>query len=196
MARLLKSTLQVLKGIKFKGTELLFAPGAILGGDFTFDCGLERSIPYFLEALTCITPLSKLPTHIIFTGMTSDNFSASIDTIRSVNLNILKLFDSNLGIDIKVLGRGSPPLGGGRVEFTCSTISCYHNISLVTVGQVKSIRGISATTKVSSHISNRLIESARSAFNQIIPNSSIFISSDGCRGANSGKYTHFHIFTI
>ena len=89
-------------GISATGTELSFSPGAILGGSFTFDCGLERSIPYFLEALMCMLPLSKLPTRIVLTGITSDNYSASIDTIRSVNLSILKLFDSNLEVDVKV----------------------------------------------------------------------------------------------
>lgn len=84
------------------GTELIFVPGIIVGGNFTFDCGLERGISYFLETLVCIAPLSKLPTHIIFTGVTFDNFGASIDTIRFVNPNILKLFDSNLEVDIKV----------------------------------------------------------------------------------------------
>lgn len=84
------------------GTELRFSPGVIVGGKFVFDCGLERSIPYFLEALTCILPLSKLSTHITLTGTTSDNFSASIDTIRSVNLSILRLFAPNLEADIKV----------------------------------------------------------------------------------------------
>lgn len=47
---------------------------------------------------------------------------------------------------------------------------------------------------MSPHISNRLIESARSVFSQIIPNSNIFIHNDGCKGADAGKYAYFCIF--
>ena len=58
----------------------------------------------------------------------------------------------------------------------------------------ESLNVSSATTKVSPHISNRLIESTRSVFNQIIPNSNIFIYNDSCKGANAGKYASFFVF--
>lgn len=40
-------------------------------------------------------------------------------------------------------------------------------------------------------MSNRLIEGARSVFNQMIPNSNVFIHNDGCKGANAGNSPGF-----
>ena len=77
------------------------------------------------------------------------------------------------------------------MEFVCSTASCYRNISLTALGQIKGVKGTSATTNVSPHISSRLIESARSVFNKAIPNSNVFIHNDGCRGANAGNSPGF-----
>lgn len=42
------------------GTTVHFRPGTITGGRFEHNCGVERSITYFLEPLLLLAPFGKV----------------------------------------------------------------------------------------------------------------------------------------
>ncbi|RZC71284.1 hypothetical protein C5167_034457 [Papaver somniferum] len=101
------------------GTKLKYTPGVIICGkryDDGFDCGLSRSIGYFLEPLVVLGLFGKKSLEIKLKGITNDSKDPTVDTFRSTTLNILKRFgiDSE-GVDLKIVNRGAPPLGGGEV---------------------------------------------------------------------------------
>ncbi len=149
-----------------------------------FDCGVQRSIVYFLEPLICLAPFSKSAFKLTLTGLTCDQIDATIDTLRNVNGKILKWFGLDEGVELTIQKRGSPPLGGGQVYFTCPIVSTLPPVQLEDVGRIKRIRGIASTTRVSPQIANRMIEAGRGVLNQFIPD--VFIYSDVYKGVEAG----------
>ena len=93
---------------------------------------------------------------------------------------------------VKIVKRGSPPLGGGEVHFVCPVITSLNNVNFSDPGRIKRIRGIAAVTRISPQASNRLVESARSLLNAFIPD--IYIYSDVYKGEEAGLYTPLKFF--
>lgn len=142
-----------------------------------------------------------------------------VDLIRTVTLPHLEPFGITDGLELKVRGpfthvrvhaytspkikkRGSPPLGGGEVQFLCPVIKQVKTLNFVEIGKIKRIRGIAYVTsflpiltflklpcrhavRVSPQFSNRMIEAARSVLNRYIPD--IYLYSDVYKGEESGK---------
>lgn len=159
-----------------------------------FDCGLERGIGYFLEPILLIAPFSKFAFKLSLTGLTSHHEDPSIDIIRTVFIKILGMFGVVDGLDLKILKRGSPPLGGGEVSFSCPVLNSLKNVDLSDIGRVKRIRGIAAVTRISPQASNRLVESCRSVLNTFIPD--IYIYSDVFKGPEAGQSPGFGISLV
>ena len=155
--------------INYTGTSVVFKPGSILGGSLNFDCGTDRCISYFLEPALILAPFSKFAFKLNLTGLTSHEEDTSIDIVRTVFIKILGIFGATEGLDLKILKRGSPPLGGGEIYFSCPVLSSLNNVDLSDSGRVKKIRGIAAVTRISPQASNRLVESCRSVLNTFIP---------------------------
>ena len=57
---------------------MVYKPGIIIGGRIEHDCGIARSIGYFLEPLVALTPFSKAPTVLVLQGITTDNIDLSV----------------------------------------------------------------------------------------------------------------------
>lgn len=180
--------------INYTGTAVTFKPGSILGGSLSFDCGSERAIGYFLEPILLVAPFSKFAFKLCLTGMTSHEEDTSIDIIRTVFIKILAMFGVNEGLDLKISKRGSPPLGGGEVNFSCPVVSNLQNVDLSDSGRVKRIRGIAAVTRISPQASNRLVESCRSVLNTFIPD--IYIYSDVFKGPEAGQSPGFGVSLV
>lgn len=171
--------------INYTGTAVTYKPGTITGGHVEFDCGLQRSISYFLEGMIMLAPFSKLAFKLTLTGLTCDSIDATIDTLRNVNVKLLKPFGLDDGVELTIKKRGSPPLGGGEVYFTCPVVNDLKPVQLEDPGRIKKIRGIASTTRISPQISNRLIEACRSVLNSFIPD--VYIYSDVYKGDEAGK---------
>ncbi|KAJ9071636.1 hypothetical protein DSO57_1036525 [Entomophthora muscae] len=172
--------------INYTGTSIVYRPGVIVGGKIEHDCGPSgRSIGYFLEAIIPLAPFSKLPFQISLQGVTNDNADISVDLIRTVSLRHLKRFGIEDNVELKINKRGAPPLGGGEVYFSCSTIRQLKPIRVLEEGRIKRIRGIAYSTRVSPQTTNRVVEAARSVLNRYIPD--IFIVTDAYKKNESGK---------
>lgn len=180
--------------INYTGTEITFKPGNIYGGEIVFDCGLERGIVYFLEPLIVLAPFSKFAFRVTMDGITSDSLDQSIDSVKNVNLKILSFFGVGDGVDFKIVSRGAMPLGGGRIFFTSPVLPELRCLKMKDCGQIKKIRGVASTTRVSPQISNRMVSAARSLLNEFIPD--IFIYSDVVKGDESGRSPGFSLFLV
>ncbi|EHA8588118.1 putative RNA 3'-terminal phosphate cyclase-like protein [Cocos nucifera] len=199
------------------GTKLRYKPGVLIGGKhLVHDCGLSRSIGYFLEPLILLglfgkKPLSirlkvmiivddtlkkkkereKLQHNAFLAGITNDSKDPSVDTFRTTTLHMLKRFGVPLeGLELKIESRGAPPLGGGEVvlgvPIVPNTLSAAHWID---EGMIKSIRGVTFSTRVSPQIGNRMIYAARGVFNCFIPDVHIFTDHrSGPPGGRSPGY--------
>ncbi|OAY71107.1 putative RNA 3'-terminal phosphate cyclase-like protein [Ananas comosus] len=174
------------------GTELVYKPGVLIGGkNLVHDCGLSRSIGYFLEPLILLGLFGKKPLSIRLKGITNDSKDPSVDTFRTTTLHMLRRFGVPLeGLELKIESRGAPPLGGGevllRVPIIPNTLTATH---WVDEGMVKRIRGITFSTRVSPQIGNRMVYAVRGVFNKFIPDVHIFTDhKSGPAGGRSPGY--------
>ncbi|KDQ61031.1 hypothetical protein JAAARDRAFT_125343 [Jaapia argillacea MUCL 33604] len=171
--------------ISLTGTAILLKPGIIAGGPVTHECPLSRSIGYFLEPIIMIAPFAKKPLQLTLRGVTTDDYDLSADLIRTVTLPHLELFGVSDGLELRIKKRGSPPGGGGEVQFLCPVVKQVKTLNFVDAGKIKRIRGIAHAVRVSPQFSNRMIEACRSIVNRYIPD--IYLYSDVYKGEESGK---------
>ena len=106
------------------GSTVLYRPGAIIGGaGLEFDCGTERGISYYAEALLCLAPFAKKPLGIVLNGVTNGRKGdLSVDTLRTVVLPVLRNFGIGEETDfhLKITKRGAFPKGGGTNQDSLS----------------------------------------------------------------------------
>lgn len=97
--------------IDVTGTVLNYDPGVFIGGeDIVHDCGLDRNISYFLEALLLLAPFGKQPLHIRLKGITHGNGQfgrdPSVDYLKAVAVPFMKNFGIGNGLSLVVLKKG------------------------------------------------------------------------------------------
>lgn len=174
------------------GTKLKYKPGIIMGGrHLVHDCGVSRSISYFLEPLIVLGLFGKKPLTIRLKGITNDSKDPSIDTFRSTTLPILKQFGVPAeGLELKIESRGVAPKGGGEVVLSVPMVpNSLKAVKWVDEGLVKRIRGVSFSTRVSVQFENTMIHAARGILNPLL--SDVHIFTDHKAGAQAGMYDHF-----
>ncbi|KAI3762097.1 hypothetical protein L1987_52520 [Smallanthus sonchifolius] len=179
------------------GTKLKYKPGIVMGGRYLeHDCGLSRSIGYFLEPLIVLGLFGKKPLSIKLKGITNDSKDPSVDTFRSTTLPLLKRFGvPSEGLELKIESRGVAPKGGGEVTLSVPII--HNSLKAVTwtdEGMVKRIRGISFSTRVSVQFENKMIHAARGIFNRLLPDVHIF--TDHKAGAQAGNSPGYGISLV
>lgn len=161
------------------GTEVRYTPGRLVGGDdLVHDCGTERNISYFLEALMLLAPFAKKPLSIKLKGITHGSacsdaeapLDPSIDLVRSVFPSIMtRMGVATDGMSVALLKRGVAPLGKGEVEFSCPVVRKVQPFQLIEEGRVKRVRGVAYTSKVSPQFAVRMIDRVRCVLNDFLP---------------------------
>jgi RNA 3'-terminal phosphate cyclase-like protein len=182
--------------IDVTGTAVYYKPGFILGGRVQHDCGKERSIGYFLEALVCLAPFGKEPLKATLTGITnsSDGLDLSVDLFRTVTLPNLRHVGIDEGLSFKILKRGASPNGGGLVVFECPIVKHLKPIQFLDEGKVKRIRGIAYSTRVSPQFSGRMIEAAKRRLTQFTGD--VYLYADHYKGNESGQSPGFGLSLV
>ncbi|MED6138372.1 hypothetical protein PIB30_073713 [Stylosanthes scabra] len=174
------------------GTKLKYKPGIIMGGTQyrPHDCGVSRSIAYFLEPLILLGLFAKKPLTITLKGITNDSKDPSVDTFKSTVLPMLKRFGVPAeGLSLKIESRGVPPNGGGEVILSLPVVQSLSAVNWTDEGFVKKIRGITFSTKVSAQFENSMIRAARGIFNPLLSDVHIFTDHrSGPQAGNSPGY--------
>ncbi|KAJ1991246.1 hypothetical protein H4R33_001447 [Dimargaris cristalligena] len=180
--------------IGYTGTSMIYKPGILTGGKINHDCPSSRGIGYFLEALLVLAPFCKNPLTVRLTGVTSNDLDLSVDTLRTVALPQLLKFGVAEDAQLRIAKRGSAPLGGGEVHFSCPIANGVQPVQLVDEGRIKRIRGIIYSTRVAPEIPNRVVSSARSVLNRFIPD--IYLYTDVFKGADAGRSSGYGISLV
>lgn len=169
-------------------TKLDFKPGSIIGGEFTHDCDVSRSISYYLEVVLSIAPFCKKTIKLSLTGVTDDQLDPTVDDYKYGALPILKRFigDVEGSIDIKVSARGFKPEGGGKVLFTCPIVRQLKPVQWIDPGLVKRVRGLAVATRVSPQMSNRIIDTSKGMLLQYLPDVYIYSDSQKSKSSSPG----------
>jgi RNA 3'-terminal phosphate cyclase-like protein len=179
------------------GTQLRFKPGILFGGQIDHNCGLDRSIAYYIEVLLMLSPFCKRPIEATLEGITNDQIDASVDAIKHSSLSVIKRFlgaADNNELEIKIVSRGLRPLGGGTVTFKCPVRRVLRPLQLLESGKVKRIRGVAFATRVSPQMANRMVDIAKGILLKYIPD--IYIYTDHLKGKNSGKSPGFGLSLV
>ncbi|XP_020590610.1 probable RNA 3'-terminal phosphate cyclase-like protein isoform X2 [Phalaenopsis equestris] len=179
------------------GTKLRYKPGVLIGGkSVVHDCGLSRSIGYFLEPLIVLGLFGKRALCIRLKGITNDSKDPSVDTFRTTTLHILKHFGVSLdGLELKIESRGAAPLGGGEVVLVVPIVpSSLTATTWIDEGMVKRIRGVTFSTRVSPQFGNRMVFAARGVFNRLLPDVHIF--TDHRSGQSGGRSPGYGISVV
>lgn len=173
------------------GTVLKFKPGLIVGGQISHDCGLKRSIGWFIEGIIPLVIFGKENFIGNFSGITNDAIDFSVDTLRGTTLPMLYHFGIT-SVGIKTHKRGSPPNGGGQVEFNCGIIREIRPVELINMGLIKRIRGTAYCSKISPTILTRVIDACRGVFNNFLPD--VYIHTDHYKGSNGGHSPGYSLY--
>ncbi|CAF0766929.1 unnamed protein product [Brachionus calyciflorus] len=177
------------------GTSLYFVPGILLGGKVEHDCGLERSIGYFLQTILCMAPFTKKPMELTLTGVTNDPDDVSIDLIKYSTLPIFKRFIGNdEGLELKISKRGAKPGGGGEVLFKCPTKMKLIPLNLTDPGKIKRIRGVAYAMRVAPAVCNRMVEKAKGVLLKLLPD--VYIVSDHQKKDTAGNSPAFGLTLV
>ncbi|RZC29954.1 putative RNA 3'-terminal phosphate cyclase-like protein [Glycine soja] len=179
------------------GTKLKYKPGTIMGGrqHSAHDCGVSRSIGYFLEPLIVLCLFAKQPLTIRLKGITNDSKDPSIDTFKSTTLPILKRFGVPFeDLELKVESRGLPPNGGGEVVLSVPVVQNLTAVSWIDEGFVRKIRGTTFSTRVSVQFEYSMIKSARGIINPLV--SDVHIFSDHRSGPEAGNSPGYGISLV
>ncbi|EEF28234.1 RNA 3' terminal phosphate cyclase, putative [Ricinus communis] len=173
------------------GTKFKYKPGIVMGGKHhVHDCGVSRSVGYFLEPLIVLALFAKKPLEIRLRGITNDSKDPCVDTFRSTTLPMLKRFGvPSEGLGLKIESRGSPPHGGGEVVLSVPIVQSLQAVTWTDEGMIKRIRGVTYSTRVSSQFENTMIHAARGIFNHLLPDVHIFTDHKaGPQAGNSPGY--------
>lgn len=169
------------------GTSLRYKPGFLVGGaGLEHDCGLSRSISYFLEPLCFMGLFGRKPLSITLRGITNDRIDPGLDVWRTVTLPLLRAATGlEDGFELRVIHRGAPPGGGGEVNLRLPIVpKSLPAVSFLDEGMVKRVRGIAYSMRVSPQTTNRLVDGARGVLNQLLAD--VYIFTDHMSGVHAG----------
>lgn len=180
--------------VQISRNRLQFNPGTLVGGEFKFDCHIDRSIGYYLEVLLALAPFCKKPLQATLNGVTNDQIDPNVDALKASALPLIKRFIGEVEgtkLELKVLARGYKPEGGGSILFTCPVVRQLQPVQLTEAGKVKRVRGVSVAARVSPQMANRLIDTSKGMLLRFLPD--VYIYSDHNKGKTSGLSPGFSL---
>jgi RNA 3'-terminal phosphate cyclase (ATP) len=132
--------------------EVEFKPGAIRGGDYSFDIGTAGSVTLLLQCLTPMAAYADAPVRLKVTGGTAVKWSPPTPFLENVVWRAL----NDMGLDCRLTVRrhGFYPRGGGEVE---AYIRPAEQLKPLTESQspTKTIAGLSLCGRLPTHVAMR-----------------------------------------
>ncbi|XP_045102547.1 RNA 3'-terminal phosphate cyclase-like protein [Portunus trituberculatus] len=167
------------------GTALLYRPGILTGGRLEHSCPLSRGIGYFLEPLFMLAPFCKSPISITLTGITNNELDPTVDMICASLVPVLRRFvGGDDGPSVKCVRRGLSPGGGGRVVFTSPVRRSLTAFQWMDSGQIKRIRGVAYTSRVTPTVANRMLDAAKGMFLKFLTD--VYFTVDNAKATSPG----------
>jgi RNA 3'-phosphate cyclase len=146
------------EGLKIGSKEVVFHPGAIVGGRHRFDIGTAGSIGLLLQCVAPVAAYAKRPTHLEVIGGTSVMRAMPVLMLQEVVWKALKEMGFKGELDIK--REGFYPRGGGVVEASISPVEELEPLRLLEKMKISRIHGLSLCGRLPSHVAERQAEAA------------------------------------
>lgn len=156
--------LQAITGAKVKGLavgsrEIVFEPGPIRAGSYSFDIGTAGSISLLLQAVLPVLAYAPGPVKLRVKGGTDVKMAPLIDYVRFVLVPLI----SKLGYNVKIvlIRRGHYPRGGGIVDVEVSSPPRRLDPVRFTVrGSLLKVEGLSHCVRLPPHVAERQARAA------------------------------------
>lgn len=181
--------------ISYTGTTVVYRPGIIIGGQVTHTCGGDRPVGYYLEPMLYLAPFSKNKFSLVFKGLTgADTGDAGVEAVKWGLLPVMEKFGVR-EVELHILKRGCPPLGGGEVHLLCNSLIAQPlTVHALDTPKMSAVRGVAFCARVSPSVVNRVIDSARAVLKPT--GIDVNITADVWRGENSGKSPGFGVTLV
>ncbi|XP_022699788.1 RNA 3'-terminal phosphate cyclase-like protein [Varroa jacobsoni] len=176
------------------GTEIFYKPGVLHGGNIEHSCVLSKSVTYFLEGLIYLAPFCKSALNVRLFGITNNYIEQSVDSFKQAALPIIGKFMFTDGLDLEIVNRGAPPLGGGEVRFKAPICKTLRPVQFTNPGKIKRIRGWAFSMKTNPQVTSRMVDSAKELLLRFLPD--IYIYTDVCKGKKGGNCPGFGICLV
>ena len=146
-------------GLRIRSTEITMYPQRITGGNFSFDVGTAGSISLVLQSVLPALAFAAAPSSLKITGGTDVAWSPPIDYMRNVFFKLLAKMGYH--VDCEVKRRGHYPKGGGQVVVYTHPVEKLSPITLMDLGEVQRIQGVSHCVRLPRHVAERQASTAR-----------------------------------
>jgi len=155
------------EGATLGSPTLLFEPGPITPGEFSFDIGTAGATSLVLQTILPPLSLASAASRVDLRGGTHVRWSPCFDYVNLQWLPYLKKigFDA----DLEMARAGFYPAGGGIVHAAIRPVGCLHPIRVVQRGPLRAIRGISAVAGLDPRIGQRQRDQAASRLGVLAP---------------------------
>lgn len=164
----------VVEGASVGSREVVFKPGAIRGGRYTFDVGTAGSVTLVLQTLLPIMAFADSQISVEVRGGTDVPWSPPVDYLRFVIRSHLERI--GYSFNVEVIRRGHYPRGGGVVKVTVERPPrSFRSIELVRAGSLLNIGGLSHCVKLPKHIAERQARAAYEEIRKRFPNVNVDI---------------------
>lgn len=146
-------------GLALHSKQILFAPGPVRGGSFSFDVGTAGSVTLVLQALLPVIIAARQRFRVNLAGGTDVRAAPPLDYLREVLLPLLARMGTPVRIQTR--RRGYYPRGGGAVEAIAETQAHpLRALQLDTPGRLLRVDGLAHVAHLPAHIAERMRASA------------------------------------
>ena len=162
-------------------SELLIEPGDEMVPEITVDVGTAGSVSLVAQAALLAAKNYKTPFKLDIIGGTNVMWAPPIDNYNLVLFPLMK----RMGIDAecKIHERGFYPIGGGHIEIVQQPIGKIAPLTLDTLGELKSIKGLCFV----QHLSDRIVSEMTDACTRVFQNKyPLEIEVERCEGTSRG----------
>ncbi|MBS3816035.1 MAG: RNA 3'-terminal phosphate cyclase [Candidatus Thermoplasmatota archaeon] len=172
------------EGAKKGSDTIIFEPGEIEGGRYSFDIGTAGSITLLLQAL--IPPALKAEEEftIKVRGGTDVKWSPPYDYFDKVFLPFLRKMDGNISSEL--IKRGHYPKGGGKIKLD---VEPGKLTDLELEEKIEKIKGKAFVTDLPDHIAERMKKEALKEFMEFETNIDIETYSSASPGTGIVLWT-------
>ena len=141
------------EGAKIDSNELIFEPGEIRGGNYTFHIGTAGSTGLVLQTMLPVLLFGKIPSHVQITGGTHVPWSPSFHYLKAVFLPAIK----NMGADgsLEIDKWGWYPKGGGKIRAVIKNTKGLKAVHLSNRGKLVNLHILSAVSNLPLSIAER-----------------------------------------
>lgn len=140
-------------GDEIGSTQLAFAPGQTVGGDYVFRIGTAGSTTLVLQTILLPLVLAQEPSRIVLEGGTHNPFAPPFDFLQRAYIPFLNRMGPSIQATLE--RPGFYPAGGGRIVVTITPAKSLHGITVLERGKMRRRLGRAIISSLPRQVAER-----------------------------------------